>query len=337
MNVLFAEMVEKVRSKYPAIVFPEGEDERVLQAAYQLDKEKIIRPVLIGQEKELIKKWKDLFSSIPETVNVCDPQTCPKRNTYREAMYERRKSKMSKAEAGALIQEPNYFAMMLLERGEVNGFVGGARYATRDILRPAMQLIKTKPSVKRISSHFVMLKEKTVYFFADCAVNVSPESRELAEIANLTSCSAEMFNITPRVAFLSYSTKGSAQSEETAVVHEAVRLFKQNYPKRPVDGEIQFDAAIIPEINQKKSPRSPLQGNANVFIFPNLDAANIAYKITQRLGGFQALGPILQGLNKPVNDLSRGCSSTDIYYMALITGLQCIEQRQTAEPGKSVQ
>ncbi|SDI02017.1 phosphate acetyltransferase [Alteribacillus bidgolensis] len=336
MNILFSEIIENVRNAYPTIVFPEGEDERVLQAAYQLDIEKLIRPVLIGREKELIKKWKDLFSSIPETVKVCDPQTCPQLNTYRDAMYDKRKSKMTKAEAENLIQEPNYFGMMLLERGEVNGFVGGAQYATRDILKPAMQLIKTKPSVKRISSYFVMLKEKTVYFFADCAVNVSPQSRDLAEIANLTACSTEMFNINPRVAFLSYSTNGSAQSEETAVVHEAVRIFKQNYPKWPVDGEIQFDAAIIPEIAQKKSPYSPLQGNANVFVFPNLDAANIAYKITQRLGGFQALGPILQGLNKPVNDLSRGCSSTDIYYMALITGLQCIEQHQ-AELGKSVQ
>lgn len=200
--------------------------------------------------------------------------------------------------------------------------VSGAAHSTADTVRPALQIIKTKDGIKKTSGVFVMVREEEKYVFADCAINISPDSEDLAEIAMESAVTAKLFGVDPRVAMLSFSTKGSAKSAETEKVVEALIIAKSKNPSLVIDGEFQFDAAFVPSVAEKKSPHSEIKGNANVFVFPNLDAGNIGYKIAQRLGGFEAVGPVLQGLNKPVNDLSRGCSAEDVFNLALITAAQ---------------
>jgi len=242
------------------------------------------------------------------------------------AFVERRRGKVSEEDARKILLDENYFGTMLVYTNQADGLVSGAAHSTADTVRPALQIIKTKEGVRKTSGVFIMVREEEKYVFADCAINISPDSQDLAEIAVESAKTARMFDIDPRVAMLSFSTKGSAKSPETEKVSAAVQEAKLRDPMLVLDGEFQFDAAFVPSVAKKKAPDSPLQGDANVFIFPSLEAGNIGYKIAQRLGNFEAVGPILQGLNRPVNDLSRGCNEEDVYKLALITAGQALSQ-----------
>ena len=222
------------------------------------------------------------------------------------------------------MKDVNYFGTMLLYTGRVDGLVSGAAHSTADTVRPALQIIKTKPGISRTSGAFIMMKEDERLIFADCAITVNPTAKELAEIAVESTKTAKAFGIDPRVAMLSFSTNGSAVTEETTKVVEAAKIAKELAPELLIDGEFQFDAAYVPSVAAKKAPESVIKGDANVFIFPTLDAGNIGYKLTERLGGYEAIGPILQGLNGPVNDLSRGCSAEDVYKLSIITAAQSL-------------
>jgi len=242
-----------------------------------------------------------------------------------EKFVERRKGKITVEEARRLLREDvNYFGTMLVYAGQADGLVSGAAHSTADTVRPALQIIKTKPGVNKTSGAFIMVRGEEKYVFADCAINIVLDSRDLAEIAVESAKTAKIFGIEPKVAMLSFSTKGSARSPETEKVIEAVKIAKEMQPDLVIDGEFQFDAAFVPSVAKRKAPDSVIQGDANVFIFPSLEAGNIGYKIAQRLGNFEAIGPILQGLNAPVNDLSRGCNEEDVYKLALITAAQSL-------------
>ncbi len=241
-----------------------------------------------------------------------------------QSFVERRKGKATEEKAREILLDENYFGTMLVYMDKADGLVSGAAHSTADTVRPALQIIKTKPGIKKTSGIFIMVRDDEKYAFADCAINISPDSQDLAEIAGASAETAKLFDIDARVAMLSFSTKGSAQSPETEKVTEAVNIAKEQNPELTVDGEFQFDAAFVPSVAEKKAPNSQIQGDANVFVFPSLEAGNIGYKIAQRLGGFDAVGPVLQGLNAPVNDLSRGCSADDVYKLSLITAAQSL-------------
>lgn len=325
MSDLFTVLKEKVDGKGVKIVFPEGMDERILTAAGRLAAEKRIIPILIGNVQSIEEKAKELKISL-EAAEIYDPSDYEKMDELVASFVERRKGKATEEDARKILLDENYFGTMLVYTNQADGLVSGAAHSTADTVRPALQIIKTKEGVGKTSGVFIMVREDEKYIFADCAINISPDSQDLAEIAIESAKTAKMFDIEPRVAMLSFSTKGSAKSEETEKVTAAVQEAKLRDPQLIVDGEFQFDAAFVPSVAQKKAPDSPLQGDANVFIFPSLEAGNIGYKIAQRLGNFEAVGPILQGLNRPVNDLSRGCNEEDVYKLALITAAQALNQ-----------
>lgn len=253
-----------------------------------------------------------------------DPHTYEGFEELVQAFVERRKGKATEEQARKALLDENYFGTMLVYKGLADGLVSGAAHSTADTVRPALQIIKTKEGVKKTSGVFIMARGEEQYVFADCAINIAPDSQDLAEIAIESANTAKMFDIEPRVAMLSFSTKGSAKSDETEKVSEAVRIAKEKAPELVLDGEFQFDAAFVPSVAAKKAPDSVIKGDASVFVFPSLEAGNIGYKIAQRLGNFEAVGPILQGLNQPVNDLSRGCNAEDVYNLALITAAQAL-------------
>lgn len=321
MSDLFADMRDKLEGNIRKIVFPEGLDERILTAASKLNNEGIVKPVLIGIKEKIEQKAKNSRIEI-DGIEILDPSTYEAFDEMVDAFVERRKGKATREDAQKMLADENYFGTMLVYMNKADGLVSGAVHSTADTVRPALQIIKTKEGVKKTSGVFIMVRGDEKYVFADCAINIDPDSQDLAEIAVSSAATAQLFNIDPRIAMLSFSTKGSAKSEETEKVSEAVQIAKEMAPDLTIDGEFQFDAAIVPSIAEKKAPGSVLKGDANVFIFPGLEAGNIGYKIAQRLGGLDAVGPILQGLNKPVNDLSRGCSSEDAYKLALITAAQ---------------
>lgn len=320
---LFSNIKEAVRGKNIKIVFPEGLDERILQATSRLAEDNLVSPILIGKESEIRSKAESISVSL-EGIEIIDPASYDDQQAMIEAFVERRKGKASSDEAKKTLLDENYFGTMLVYMGKAAGLVSGATHSTADTVRPALQLIKTRQGVKRTSGVFIMVREEEKYVFADCAINISPDSQELAEIAVESAKTAKLFGFEPRVAMLSFSTKGSAKSPETEKVIEAVRIARELESALVIDGEFQFDAAFVPSVAAKKAPDSTIQGDANVFIFPSLEAGNIGYKIAQRLGKFEAIGPILQGLNKPVNDLSRGCNEEDVYKLALITAAQSL-------------
>jgi len=320
---LFSLLKQKVTEKGIKIVFPEGFDERILEAASRLAEEKVLVPIVIGSKEAVEKKAAEFGFSL-RNVEIADPEQYEQMDELVEAFVERRRGKVSKEDARKTLLDVNYFGTMLVYLGKAHGLVSGAAHSTADTVRPALQIIKTKEGIRRTSGVFIMVRGEEKYIFADCAINISPDSQDLAEIAIESATTARMFDIEPRVAMLSFSTKGSAQSPETEKVIKAVQLAKEAAPHLIIDGEFQFDAAFVPSVAQKKAPGSVIQGDANVFIFPSLEAGNIGYKIAQRLGNFEAVGPILQGLNKPVNDLSRGCSAEDAYKLALITAAQAL-------------
>ncbi|UZH05468.1 phosphate acetyltransferase [Heyndrickxia coagulans] len=323
VSTFFDGIKEKVWGHNKTIVFPESSDERVLTAVSRFASDEVIRPVLIGNKDEIQAKARDIGVSV-EGVAVYDPEEYAGFEEMVQAFVERRKGKATEEDARQILKDVNYFGTMLVYLKKADGLVSGAIHSTADTVRPALQIIKTKQGVKKVSGVFIMVRGEEKFVFADCAINISPDSQDLAETAAESAKTARTFDIEPRIAMLSFSTKGSAHSDETEKVAQAVRLAKERDPELVVDGEMQFDAAYVPAVAQKKAPDSVIQGNATVFIFPNLDAGNIGYKMAQRLGGFEAVGPILQGLNAPVNDLSRGCNAEDVYHLALISAAQSL-------------
>lgn len=324
MADLFEGLKQKLSGRDMRIVFPEGLDERIVRAASRLAEEKRLTPILIGNIEQVQAKAQELGVSL-EAAEIYDPASYAAMDELVAAFVERRKGKATEEAARKILLDENYFGTMLVYLNKADGLVSGAAHSTADTVRPALQIIKTKEGVKKTSGVFIMVREDEKYVFADCAINIAPDSNDLAEIAVESAKTANMFDIQPRIAMLSFSTKGSAKSPETERVSGAVEEAKRRDPSLVIDGEFQFDAAFVPSVAKSKAPDSPLQGDANVFIFPSLEAGNIGYKIAQRLGGFEAVGPILQGLNKPVNDLSRGCNEEDVYKLALITAAQGIK------------
>ncbi|MGE6405327.1 phosphate acetyltransferase [Bacillus velezensis] len=323
MADLFTKVQEKVAGKDVKIVFPEGLDERILVAVNNLAGNKVLKPIVVGNKEDIQAKAKELNLTL-DGVDIFDPHTYEGMEELVQAFVERRKGKATEEQARKALLDENYFGTMLVYKGLADGLVSGAAHSTADTVRPALQIIKTKEGVKKTSGVFIMARGDEQYVFADCAINISPDSQDLAEIAIESANTAQMFDIDPRVAMLSFSTKGSAKSDETDKVAEAVKFAKEKAPELTLDGEFQFDAAFVPSVAEKKAPDSDIKGDANVFVFPSLEAGNIGYKIAQRLGGFEAVGPILQGLNMPVNDLSRGCNAEDVYNLALITAAQAL-------------
>ncbi|MCQ6280332.1 phosphate acetyltransferase [Bacillus sp. EB600] len=323
MSDLFEGLKQKVSGRDVKIVFPEGLDERILKAAGRLAAERLLTPILIGNIEAVQAKASELGVSL-ENAEIYDPQNYAGMEELVASFVDRRKGKVTEENARKILLDENYFGTMLVYLNKANGLVSGAAHSTADTVRPALQIIKTKQGVSKTSGVFIMVREDEKYVFADCAINISPDSNDLAEIAIESAKTAKMFDIEPRIAMLSFSTKGSAKSPETDKVEGAVKEALRRDPTLVLDGEFQFDAAFVPSVAKSKAPNSPLQGDANVFIFPSLEAGNIGYKIAQRLGKFEAVGPILQGLNQPVNDLSRGCNEEDVYKLALITAGQTL-------------
>lgn len=323
MSDLFNGIKQDLQGHEKTIVLPEGTDVRVLQAASRLAKEGIVTPILLGNE-EAVREAATAASVELADIAIIDPATAPYLEELIESFVERRAGKNTVQQATEFLKNENYFGTMLVYSGRADGLVSGAVNSTADTVRPALQIIRTKPGVSKTSGAFIMMKGEEKLVFADCAITVAPTSQELAEIAVESAKTAKSFGVDPRVAMLSFSTKGSAVTEETEKVAKAVEIAKEIDPELLLDGEFQFDAAYVPEVAATKAAGSIIQGDANVFIFPSLEAGNIGYKITERLGGYEAIGPILQGLNAPVNDLSRGCSADDVYKLSLITAAQSL-------------
>ncbi len=320
---------EKAKSNIKTIVLPEGEEIRTLKAAEIINKEKFAKVVLIGNQEKI----KEILTR--ENINIGDiqviePEKSEKKEEYANALYELRKAKgMTLEDAEKLVLDPVYYGMMMVKLEEADGLVSGAVHSTADTLRPALQIIKTAPGTKIVST-FVAIDvpncefgENGLFFFSDCGLNQNPNSEELAQIAISTAKSFEtLVEAKPKVAMLSYSTMGSAKAEEVTKVQEATKMAKEEAPELMLDGEMQLDAAIVPAIGQSKAPGSKVAGNANVLIFPELEAGNIGYKLVERLAKAEAYGPVCQGIAKPVNDLSRGCKAEDIVGVVAITAVQ---------------
>ncbi|HHD5206563.1 TPA: phosphate acetyltransferase [Streptococcus pyogenes] len=325
---LFGGLREKILGKNMKIVFPEGNDERVVRAAARLKFEGLLEPIILGQSEE-VRNLLTKLGFADQDYTIIDPNEYADFDKMKEAFVDIRKGKATLEDADKMLRDVNYFGVMLVKMGLADGMVSGAIHSTADTVRPALQIIKTKPGISRTSGVFLMNRENTSerYVFADCAINIDPTAQELAEIAVNTAETAKIFDIDPKIAMLSFSTKGSGKAPQVDKVREATEIAKGLNPDLALDGELQFDAAFVPETAAIKAPDSAVAGQANTFIFPDLQSGNIGYKIAQRLGMFDAIGPILQGLNKPVNDLSRGSSAEDIYKLAIITAAQAIESQ----------
>lgn len=319
---LFKKQVEEASEK-KRIVFPESDDLRVLTAVSNLNKDGIIEPILIGNKDEVQKLAADHNLDI-DGVKIYDQNNYDDLDEMADAFVKARRKDTSIAEAKAKLAQGNYFGTMLVQMGKADGMVSGAAHSTANTVLPALQLIHAAKGMHRVSGAFVMEKGNERYIFADCAININPDEETLAEIGYQSAQTAKMAEIDPKVAFLSFSTNGSATGPMVDKVHDAAAMFQKNHPEIPANGELQFDAAFVPAVGKKKAPDSKVAGHANVFIFPELQSGNIAYKMVQRLGGFTAVGPILQGLAAPVNDLSRGCSEQDIYDLAIVTAAQSL-------------
>lgn len=325
------EVKQRAKKEIKTIVLPEAEDGRILKATEQVLKEQYANIVLVGNQEEIEKKAKENNISI-QGAKIVDPTNSENYEEYVNLLYELRKHKgMTIEKAKELVKDPVYYGMLMVkdEKTEADGLVSGAAHSTSDTLRPALQILKTAPDTKLVSAFFVMVVpnceygEKGTFVFADSGLNENPDAQSLSEIAISSSKSfKQLVEKEPKVAMLSYSTYGSAKSELTEKVIEATKLVKEKEPAILVDGELQLDSAIVPEIAAFKAPNSPLKGEANVLVFPNLDTGNIGYKLVQRLAKAEAYGPLCQGIAKPVNDLSRGCSSEDVAGVIAITAVQ---------------
>jgi phosphate acetyltransferase len=314
---------ERVRGKGVKVVYPEGLEERAIRAAGMLRDADWVRPVLLGPAGKVAEAAAGFGVGL-SGIEVRDPETDPGLQKLAARYHELRRHKgVDAAAALEKARQPHYFAALLMDAGEAQGFVSGLNSETKPFL-PAFEVVRLREGYKRASSVFVMAWPEKVLFYADCSVNIAPDTATLCEIGRATAATARAFGHEPRVAFLSFSTRGSAQHESVDRVREAARMLQKLEPELKVDGELQFDAACLPSVMKKKCPDSPLGGEANVLIFPDLNAGNIAYKITERLAGAAAIGPVLQGLRQPVNDVSRGCSVQDFADVAVVTAAQAL-------------
>lgn len=310
---------EKAKADKKTIVFPESQDERILKATDEILKQGIANIILLGNEETIKSKASELNININEA-RIIDPNTFEKFEEYANTFYELRKHKgITLEQAKEILKDLNYFGTMLVHMNEADGLVSGATHTTADTIRPALQIIKTKDKYHKVSSFFFMQLKEKIFIFADCAVIINPDAEELAQIALDSARNAKKFGFDPRVAMLSFSTKGSAKHELVDKVTQALEIAKNKDPNLVIDGEMQVDAAIVPAICEKKCKDCTLHGDANILIFPDLQSGNIAYKLVERLAKANAIGPIMQGLNKPVNDLSRGCDVQDIIDVTSIT------------------
>lgn len=320
----FGMMIDKLKKSPKTIVFTEGTDARVQEAASRLLAANFLAPILVGDEDEVYEAAAENGYNI-RGAQILNPLTYDKMDEMVDLLCELRKSKnMQPDEARKLLLQGNYFGTMLVKTGVADALLGGATYSTADTVRPALQIIKTKPGHSIVCSCFIMVRpsatgENEVLAMGDCAINIKPNEDELAEIASCTADCGKVFGIDPKVAFLSYSTLGSGSGEDVDKMRNAAEKAKVLRPDLLIEGELQFDAAVSPRVARTKCPNSPVAGHANTFIFPDINAGNIGYKIAQRLGNFDAYGPILLGLNAPINDLSRGCNAEEVYSMAIIT------------------
>ena len=328
---MFENLVEILKANPRKIVFTEGPDARILEAAARLKKGGFLTPVLVGNVEE-VKAAAAKGGFDIDGLEILDPATYPGMDEMVDKMVELRKGKMTAEECRAALSKGNYFGTMLVKMGVADALLGGATYSTADTVRPALQLVKTKKGANLVSSCFIMVRGDEMLAMGDCAINIDYQDKkdkegnvtltaaaQLAEVAVETAKTAKVFGIDPKVAMLSYSTKGSGKGANVDLVREATAIAKEKAPDVDIDGEMQFDAAVSPVVGQLKFPGSKVAGYANTFIFPEIQSGNIGYKIAQRLGGFAAYGPILQGLNAPINDLSRGCDAEEVYQMSIIT------------------
>ena len=328
---MFENLVEILKANPRKIVYTEGSDARILESAARLKKDGFLTPVLVGNVDE-VKAAAAKGGFDIEGLEILDPLTYDRMDEMVNTMIELRKGKMSSEDCRAALSKGNYFGTMLVKMGVADALLGGATYSTADTVRPALQLVKTKKGANLVSSCFIMVRGDEMLAMGDCAINISYEDKldkegnvtltaaqQLAEVAVETAKTAKVFGMDPKVAMLSYSTKGSGKGPAVDMVRNATAIAKEMAPDVAIDGEMQFDAAVSPVVGQLKFPGSPVAGYANTFIFPEIQSGNIGYKIAQRLGGFAAYGPILQGLNAPINDLSRGCDAEEVYQMSIIT------------------
>ena len=328
---MFENLIEVLKANPRKIVFTEGHDPRILEAAARLKKEGFLTPILIGAVEEVKAQAAQGGFDI-EGLEIIDPAAYEGMDAMVEEMVALRKGKMSEEECRAALSKGNYFGTMLVKMGYAHALLGGATYSTADTVRPALQLVKTRKGANLVSSSFLLVRGEEKIVMGDCAINVSYEdsldkegnvvlsaAQKLAEVAVETARTAKTFGLDPKVAMLSFSTKGSGKGASVDLVRNATAIAKEMAPEFAIDGEMQFDAAVSPTVGQLKFPGSAVAGYANTFIFPEIQSGNIGYKIAQRLGGFAAYGPILQGLNAPINDLSRGCDAEEVYQMSIIT------------------
>ena len=328
---MFENLIEVLKANPRKIVYTEGHDARILEAAARLKKDGFLTPILIGNMEEVKANAAKGGFDI-EGLEIIDPAAYDKMDQMVEEMVTLRKGKMSADECRAALLKGNYFGTMLVKMGYAHALLGGATYSTADTVRPALQLVKTRKGANLVSSSFLLVRGDEKLVMGDCAINISYEdsldkegnvtvsaAQKLAEVAVETAKTAKTFGIEPKVAMLSFSTKGSGKGASVDLVRNATAIAKEMAPEFAIDGEMQFDAAVSPTVGQLKFPGSAVAGYANTFIFPEIQSGNIGYKIAQRLGGFAAYGPILQGLNAPINDLSRGCDAEEVYQMSIIT------------------
>lgn len=327
----FGQMIDELRKDPKKIVFTEGEDPRILEASSRLLASNFLSPILVGNEEKVLAAAEKSGYNI-RGAEIIDPENFDRIDEMVALFCELRKSKgVSEEQARKVLKGANYFGTMLVKMGLADALLGGATYSTADTVRPALQLIKTKPGNKIVSSCFILVRpsatgENEVLAMGDCAINIMPTEDDLVEICGETAECAKIFGIDPKVAFLSYSTLGSGKGEDVDKMRNAATKAKAAYPGLPIEGELQFDAAVAPRVARTKCPDSEVAGHANTFIFPDINAGNIGYKIAQRLGNFEAYGPILLGLNAPINDLSRGCNAIEVYSMAIITASLAVKK-----------
>ena len=324
---MFKKLIEILKAHPRKIVFTEGADPRILEASARLLSGTFLTPILVGNPDEIRQAAEDAGFNIRGAI-IIDPENYENMEAMVSRMVELRKGKMTEDDCRKALKKSNYFGTMLVAMGEADALLGGATYSTADTVRPALQLVKTKPGNTIVSSCFILVRpsatgDNDVLAMADCAINIKPTEDELVEIGLETATTAKVFGIDPKVAYLSYSTLGSGKGEDVDKMRNACSRLKALAPDLDVDGELQFDAAVSPRVARTKCPDSKVAGHANTFIFPDINAGNIGYKIAQRLGSFEAYGPILQGLNAPINDLSRGCNAQEVYSMAIITAGLC--------------
>ena len=315
---IFETFETRLKQNPRTIVFTEGTDPRILSAASRLLANGTLNVILLSAPADVEKAAAETGFDVSKAT-VIDPLSYSEMDEMVAQMVALRKGKMTEEQCREALTHSNYFGTMLVKMGKADCLLGGATYSTADTVRPALQLIKCKPGIKSVSSCFILMRGDECLAMGDCAINIDPSEDEIVESTLETAHTAEIFGIDPRVALLSYSTFGSGKGETVDKMRNATARVKELAPDLKVDGELQFDAAVAPEVGQLKAPGSKVAGYANTFIFPNINAGNIGYKIAQRLGGYEAYGPILQGLNAPINDLSRGCNAEEVYKMAIIT------------------